>query len=75
MAILGAFVFSVPYMESRDVIERYNRKTFVELLNLSQETQHIIKTQIYLYSDVLYSWKMYNQRIKLLKSKYSFQIL
>ena len=65
VAILGAFLYSVPYMEVPNQL--YNVRTFIELLNISTDVQNIIKTNIDLYANILNSWELYNQRAQLIK--------
>lgn len=63
---MALFLYSVPYIETEPGI--YNDNTFIELLNISEEVQNIIKRQMDLYAKILNSWKLYIQRAQLSKA-------
>ena len=68
MAILGAFLYSVPFMEV-EAPKSYdtNTKSYIQLLGISEEIQYVLKTQIFLYANILNSWGFYIQRAELIK--------
>ena len=65
VAIFGAFLYSVPYIETSP--GEYNDQTFIELLNISENIQNVIKRQMDLYAKILNSWKLFNERALLSK--------
>jgi len=69
MAILGAFLYSVPFMEV-EAPKSYdtNTKSYIQLLGISEEIQYVLKTQIFLYANILNSWGFYIQRAELIKA-------
>ena len=68
VAVFGAFLYSVPYIET--LPGEYNDKTFIELLNISENIQNVIKRQMDLYAKILNSWQLYIERAQLSKGNH-----
>jgi len=74
LAVLAAFLSSVPYFEDH-ATQEINQKSLASLLKLSTTTIQILHAHVRKYSKILNSWNMYFERTKLEKSIFAEKMI